>query len=223
MSGASSPGQANASRGGGYKSAAIVGLVLVAVLALAFAGYSALNPYTVTVTQPEMVTNTQNLYSVQLQTATIGSTTTSITTVTSLQPNGYGYGGFQACGYYNYNGCYQPPGYYYNNPGYYYGYGYYSDYPACQFTGTANNVTCSGYLYQTSNGCTLLAVPTTNNPYPSYATTYVYEYYSLHNLPSNTPPTGTWVTVSGQLYQGYNAAANGASCPTSFIVVNSIS
>jgi len=220
MSQVNPPAPASGSRGGGLRSAGIVGLVLVALLSLGFAGYLALNPHTVTVTQQQMVTNTQSFYSVQVQTATVASTATSFTTVTNSQPSNYGYGNYQACGYYSYYGCYQSPWYYYY-PGYYYGYP--SNYPACQPTGYANNVTCSGYLYQANNGCTLLVVPTTNNPYPSYATTYVYEYFSLHNLPSNPPATGSWVSVSGQLYQGYNTAPNGASCPSNYINVSSIS
>jgi hypothetical protein len=204
------------------RSAGIIGLVLVALLSLGFAGYAVFSPHTVTVTQQQMLTNTQNLFSVQTQTVTVASTATSVTTVTSMQGNGYGYGNNQYCNYY---GCYQPPGNSYPGyggyPGYYfYGYG---SYPPCQNTGSNNAVTCSGYLYQASSGCTLLAIPTTNNPYPSYATTYVYEYYSLQNLPANTPAIGSWVTVTGQLYQGYNAAPNGASCPTNYISVSSIS
>lgn len=212
----------------GLSRVAIGGLMLVALLSLAFAGYTALNPHTVTVTQQQMQTNTQSVYFVQTQAVTSVSTATSYTTLSSATPNGYGYGNYGYYGNYGnyqpcyYYGCYQTPGYYYNYPGYYYGnYGNYN--PPCQSTGSYGNVTCSGYLYQTQNGCTLLAVSTTNNPYPSYATTYVYEYYALHNLPSNTPPIGTWVTVSGQMYQGYNTSPNGNSCPENYINVNSIS
>lgn len=217
MSQANSPDQSRSSRRGGVRSAAIVGLVLVALLSLAFAGYTILNPHTVTVTQQQLLTNTQTVHSVETQTITLASTATSTATITSAQPFGYGYGSYSVCNYY---GCYQSPGYYPYYPGYYYGYG---SYPPCQSTGSNNNVTCSGYVYQANNGCTLLAIPTLNNPYPSYATTYVYEYYALHNLPSNAPGSGAWVTVSGQLYQGYNTAPNGASCPNNYINVTSIS
>lgn len=216
MSQTSSPNHSGSSRRGRVRSAGIVGLVLVALLSLAFAGYTILNPHTVTVTQQQLLTNTQTVYSMETQTVTFASTATSTATVTSAQPFGYGYGGYQACNYY---GCYQSPGYYPYYPGYYYGYSYLP----CQSTASNNNVTCSGYLYQANNGCTLLAIPTLNNPYPSYATTYVYEYYALHNLPSSAPGSGTWVTVSGQLYQGYNTAPNGASCPNNYIIVTSIS
>lgn len=215
MSQISSPNQAGNSGRSGLRSAGIVGLVLVALLSLAFAGYTTLNPHTVTVTQQQLLTNTQSLYSLQTETVTIASTATSTATFTNAQP--IGYGGYPACNYYYY-GCYQSPGYYYYYPGYYYGYG---NYLPCRSAGL-NNVTCSGYLYQANNGCTLLVIPTTNNPYPSYATTYVYEYYTLHNLPTNTPASGAWITVNGQLYQGYNAAPNGASCPNNYIIVTSV-
>jgi len=211
----------------GLGSAAVIALVLVALVSLGFAGYTALNPHTTTVTEQQMVTNTQTVSSVQMQTVTLASTATSMTTVTNSQagvsPYGYGYGSYYyPCDYY---GCYyQSPGYYYNYPGYYnYGYGYYGYNPPCQSTGSNNNVTCSGYLNQASNGCTLLAIPTSNNPYPSYATTGVFEYYALHNMPSNAPSTGSWVTVTGQLYQGYNTASSGASCPNNYINVSSVS
>lgn len=212
-----------------WGAAALVGLALVAVLSLGFAGYMAMNPHAVTVTQQQVITNTQSQFSIQTQTVTTANTITSVTTVTNIPPtgyNGYGYGNYQSCGYY---GCYQSPGYYYSSPGYYngyyngypyYGYGYY---PPCQPTGTNGNVTCSGYLYDAQNGCTLLAVYNTSNPYPSYATGNVIEYYTLQHLPSSTPPPSTWITVTGQLYQGYNTASNGASCPTNYIVVSSIS
>ena len=216
MSQTNPPAQTGRQGRSSLSSVAIGGLVLVALLSLAFAGYTALNPHTVTVTQQQMLTNTQSLYFVQTQAVTSVSTATSFITLTSAAPNGYGYGNYQGCYYY---GCYQGPGYYYSYPGYY-GYGNY--YSPCQSTGSSGSVTCSGYLYQAQNGCTLLAISTTNNPYPSYATTYVYEYYSLHNLPSNTPASGTWVTVSGQMYQGYNTSPNGNSCPNNYINVNSI-
>ena len=203
-----------------WETAAVIGLALVAILSLALAGYSALNSRTVTVTQQQILTNSQSVYSIQEQTITIGSTATS---VKDIQPSGYWYGNYQSCNYY---GCYQSPGYY--NPGYYNGYyhGYYGPYwyaPACQVTGSNGAVICSGYLYQAQNGCTLLVVSTTSNPYPSYATGYVLEYYTLHNLPTKTPQLGSLVTVDGQLYQGYNTASSGASCPNNYIIVNSIS
>ena len=229
------PPDQTANSGKGKKSrwgtAAVIGLALVVILSLGFAGYSAMS-HAVTVTQQQMVTNTQSVYSVQTLTVTTANTVTSLTTLTGVAPAGYGnpYGNYQYCGYY---GCYQQPGYYYNYPGvynwyyngYYNGYyrGYYVQSPACQPAGNYGNVTCSGYLYQAQNGCTLLAVSTTSNPYPSYATGDVIEYYTLQHLPSSLPQAGSWITVNGQLYQGYNTAPNGASCPNNYIIVNTIS
>jgi len=220
MSQSSSPGQPVNSRKGRLGGAPIVGLALVALLSLAFAGYNTLNPHTVTITRQQMVTNIQSLYSVQTLTVTTANTVTSLTTTANNQPSGYRYGNYPYCGYY---GCYQSPAYYPYPPWYSYGYynGYYS--PPCQPSGSNGNVTCSGYLYQALNGCTLLVISTTSNPYPSYATGIVNEYYTLHNLPSSTPQPGSWITVNGQLYQGYNTASNGASCPTNYIIVNTIS
>jgi hypothetical protein len=227
------------------RSLAIVGLVLVSLLSLAFAGYTVLSPHTTTVTQQQFVTNTQNLVTTQTQTQTVTSQTvaTSLTTVMNSIGNGYGnYQNYQVCGNY---GCYNYPSYYDYpmNPGYYYynnGYysynpgSYYSNYPyyygcyngaytpPCQ-GGSNGNVTCSGYLYNAGNGCTVLTIPTISNPYPSYATGDVLEYITLHNLPSNTPSGGTWVTVTGQLYKGPNTSSSGQSCPDNYIVVSSIS
>lgn len=221
MSQVSPSNQANNSGKGRWGTAALVGLALVAILSLAFAGYTAMNPHAVTVTQQQMLTNTLSLYSVQTQTVTTANTVTSVTTVTGIPPTAFGYGNYQYCGYY---GCYGSPGNYYYYPGYYNGYyGYYGYSSPCQATGSNGNVTCFGYIYQAQNGCTLLVVSTTSNPYPSYATGVVNEYYTLHNLPSNSPQPGSWVTVNGQLYQGYNTASNGASCPNNYIIVSSIS
>ena len=222
------------------RSIAVVGLVLVALVSLAFAGYTVLSPRTVTVTQQELATNTQLLYTTQTQTVISQATTTSLTTVTN------GYGNSQVCGYY---GCYYYPssayypqnqGYYYYNNGNYYQYypgsAYYSNYPyyyygyyhgayspPCQATGSNGSVSCSGYLYQAGNGCTVLVIPTTSNPYPSYATGDVLEYYTLYQLPSNTPTAGTWITVTGQLFRGPNTSSSGQSCPVNYIIVSSVS
>jgi len=198
--------------------AAIIALALVALLSLGFAAYTASNLHAATVTEQVMVTNTESFYTVQTETMTTANTVTSVTTATN-QPSGYGYGNYQYCGYY---GCSQSAGYYY--PGYYSGYynGYWGYVPPCQLAGSNGGVTCSGYLYQAQNGCDLLVVSTTSNPYPSYATGLVNEYYTLHNLPSNAPQLGSWVTVTGQLYQGYNTAPNGASCPNNYLIVSTI-
>ena len=226
MSQTSQPTQPGTNKGRGWGSAAVVGLVLVALLSLGFAGYTSLNSHTNTITRQQMLTSAQTVSSVQLQTVTVSVTQTAYATAVgstitlSGGGNGYAYGNYQVCSYY---GCYyQNPGYYYY-PGNYYGYGYYGYYPPCQNTGSADNVSCQGYVTRDSYGCTLLAITTTSNPYPSYATGLMLEYYTLQNLPANPPQSGAWVTVTGQLYQGYNASPSGASCPTNYIVVSSIS
>jgi hypothetical protein len=216
------------------RNAGIVGLLLVAILSLGFAGYTAMNPHVSTVTQQQLLTNTQSVYSTQTQTVTSISQVAQATTVTSTATTpgsgvGSGPGYYQVCTPY---GCTYSPGPAYNtynpyappnpwSPGYYNGvyYGYLNGnfYPPCQ-TGSSNAVTCSGYLFQAQNGCTVIAVA---NPY--IAESYAYQYYTLHNLPSNAPNSGAWVTVSGQLYQGSNTSSSGAACPGNYINVTSIS
>jgi hypothetical protein len=196
-----------------------MGLILITILSLALVGYTALNPHLATVTQQQFVTNTQNLYSTQTQTQTVTSigtqTVTSIGTVTSITTAittttaayGYGYGNYyQNCGYY---GCNNP------NPGY--------SYYQCQSAAYGYTVQCSGYLYQDASGCIELEIPVTNwvnNPYTVVTTAM--QYYTLHNLPSSIPPIGSWVTVTGQLYQGYNTGPNGAACPGNYINIITI-
>ena len=87
-----------------------------------------------------------------------------------------------------------------------------------------NTVRCSGYLQQEPNGCMLLVVPAVtwvNDP--ANVVTAGLQYYTLHDLPASYPPPGAWVTVTGQLYQGYNTAPNGEACPGNYINVTSIS
>jgi hypothetical protein len=195
-----------------------VGLVLITLVSLALVGYTVLNPHVTTVTQQQFVTNTQSLYNMQTQTVTsIGTQTvtsvgtqtiTSITTTTSTSTAGYGYGNYQNCGYY---GCSSPGSGYYFNGNYY---------TTCQSTGNGNTFQCSGYLYQNSNGCIELVVPI----FSGYSfESPAYQYYTLQNLPSSHPPAGTWVTVNGQLNQGYNMPSNGPACPGNYINVTSIS
>lgn len=192
-----------------------VGLILITIVSLALVGYTALNPHVVTFTQQQFVTNTQNLYNTQTQTVTsFGTQTvtsieviTSVTTATSTTTAAYGYGNYQNCGYY---GCYNP------NPSY--------SYYQCQSAAYGYTVQCSGYLYQDTSGCIELEIPVTNwvnNPY-NVVTTGM-QYYTLHNLPSSYPSIGSWVTVTGQLYQGYNTGPNGAACPGNYINIISIS
>jgi len=192
-----------------------VGLILITIISLALVGYTAVNPHVATLTQQQFVTNTQSLYSTQTvtsigtQTVTSIGMVTSVATATSTTTAGYGYGNYyQNCGSY---GCYN------SNPGYYSNGNYY---PSCQSTGSNNTVQCSGYLYQPSNGCLELAVPIDN---ADWAETRIYQYYALQNLPSTYTSGLGLVTVTGQLYQGYNVSPSGAACSGNYIVVTSIS
>jgi len=230
------PGQTNKGGGNTLRTAGIVGLVLVAILSLGFAGYTAMNPRVNTVTQQQFVTNTQSVYSTQIQTVTSVSQVTLATTTTNVAATGNGAG--VSSGYYQYcspYGCMYSPGPSYNTynpynppnpwyPGYYNGayYGYYNGnfFPPCQSNAPSNSVTCSGYIFQAQNGCTVLVIPVAN---PYVAESSVFQYYTLHNVPSNAPSNGSWVNVSGQLYQGANTSSNGASCPGNYINVTSIS
>ena len=89
--------------------------------------------------------------------------------------------------------------------------------------GPGNLIQCSGNLLQYPNGCTVLAFPVGNwvND-PTNIITTATQYYTLQNLPSSIPQIGSWVTVSGQLYQGPNHSPTGAGCPGNYINVTSI-
>lgn len=215
----------------------MIGLALVAILALGFAGYTALNPHVTTVTQQQFLTNTQSVYNTQTRVVTAVSQITEVVTVTNTEattasglgvlPGYYEYCSLYGCMYspgpsYNTYNPYQPPNPWY--PGYYNGayYGYWNGnfFPPCQTSEYNNTVTCSGYIFQAQNSCTVLVIPIAN---PYYAESFAYQYYTLHNLPSNAPTNGSWVTVSGQLYQGGNTSSSGASCPGNYINVTAIS
>jgi len=224
--------QPSKGRRSGAKTAGIIGLVLVAILALGFAGYTAMNPHATTVTQQQVLTNTQSALNTQMQTQTVTSVQTVNQAATVTQTNsGYGYGNGQGnnqvCSQY---GCYPyaynnapPP---YNSAGYYYN-GYYYAYDAngqfiapCQASGFNNTASCQGFLYQAPNGCTELVIPI-QNAYIQESTTY--QFYTLHNLPASVPSLGTWITVSGQVSNGPNTSSSGASCPGNSINVSSLS
>ena len=214
--------------------AGIIGLVLVAILALGVAGYTGMNPHIATVTQQQIITNTQNVFNTQTQTVTSVNQVTQSVTAINTQVTATGQGqppsAYQYCSSY---GCMYAPGPASNTynpynpptpwtPGYYngvyYGYDYYGNFvPPCG-TGPSGNVTCRGYFFQAQNGCDVLVIPMANAYYDE---SIVYQYYSLHNLPS-TPSNGQWVTVSGQLFQGANNSPSGASCPGNYINVSSI-
>ena len=143
----------------------------------------------------------------------------------------YGYGYPQSCGYYQgctYQGAYcsssNPNCYYNGNPGaeYCQSLGAYCDftYNVCQNPNSlSNQAQCSGYLYQPQNGCLELEVPV-NSPVAAQ----VYQYYTLNNMPASYPPLGSWVTVTGNIYQGSTGSSNyNAACPGNYINVSSIS
>ena len=195
----------------------IIGLIIIAIISLAFAGYTTLNPHTTTLTQQQFLTNTQSFYNTQTITAvstvtpivaTTAASTVSMATMVSsstatestifVTP-----GAYAGCGS---SGCYSP------------GLGAYGS--MCQSTTQNNTVQCSGYLYELSNGCMKLAIPYIN---PDVLETTAYVYYTLQNLPSSIPPAGSWVTVTGQVYQASTFATPGETCGGSYIQVTSIS
>jgi hypothetical protein len=190
------------------RSALLGGLVLVSVLSVAYLGYSNLNPHVVTITQQQILTNTENLYVTQTQTSV---TTESFfqTVTTSVTPGnvyvGPGNGYYQNCGYY---GCYYAPP------------AYASINDLCPSKGQNATVSCSGYLYEPSAACTELAIPYLN---PEIMETTGYLYLTLYNLPSNHPNDGAWVTVTGSVYQGYPSNPYGPVCTSNYMNVISIS
>ena len=141
------------------------------------------------------------------------------------------YGYTQSCGYYagcsSYQGAYcsssNPYCYYNGNPGaeYCQNLDAYCDftYNVCSNPNSfSNQAQCSGYLYQPLNGCLELEVPV-NSPYAAQ----VYQYYTLNHMPSSYPPLGSWVTVTGTIYQGSNGSTTyNAACPGNYINVSSI-
>jgi hypothetical protein len=149
----------------------------------------------------------------------------------NTNPSSYNANQYQGCSYYG-NCNYQTAYCSYHNPYCYYNgnptaeycsyYGSYCDfnYNVCQSPyGYSNQAQCSGYLFLGQNGCTELVVPV-NSPYAAQ----VYQYYTLYNLPSSHPPAGSWVTVTENIYQGYNGASSyNAACPGNYINVSSIS
>ncbi|MGO9644129.1 MAG: hypothetical protein ACLPY5_05215 [Candidatus Bathyarchaeia archaeon] len=92
----------------------------------------------------------------------------------------------------------------------------------CQSTGQ-NTIQCSGYLYESSNGCLELQVPVANSV--NNVMTSATQFYTLHNLPSalnpSNPSIGSWVTVTGTLHQGANTSSNGAACPGNYFNLTS--
>jgi hypothetical protein len=188
----------------------VIAILIVGFLGLVYSANSPLATHVMTTTQQQFLTNMQNIYSTQTVTVTSMSVVTSAAAVTSIATtivSGSGTGSayypyleYQTC---QYNCLYPAPGY--SN--------------LCQSLGVNSKVQCSGYIYRDASGCVELAIPFVS---PDYLETVAYQYYTLRNLPSSFASSG-WVTVTGQLYQGYNMAPNGASCPGNYIIVNSIS
>ena len=183
----------------------IVGIALLAILALGFAGYSTLTPHSTTVTAQQYVTNTLGFYTTQTQTVVSTNTVTSAVAVNqAINLSGSGPAYYQTCGYY---GCSPAQGY---------------TYTPCTPTGNTENVTCYGYLIQNGqSSCVQLSVAITD---PDYWTSGVFwVHYTLQNLPSSYPAIGSWVNVIGQLnISNTNLSANSAACSPNTLTVSSI-
>lgn len=180
-------------------------LIILAIVAVASVGLFAsvsMNPQTVTAVSTEFQTETSFITSTE--TSTSYSTVTSLMTTTALAM-GYPYS--QNC---SNNYC--------QSPCYYCGYNPDINSIPCLTTAFSNAAQCSGFLFQDPNGCIELVIPIN----PVFGGT-VYQYYTLHNLPSTYPPIGSLVAVTGQLHQGYNTGPTGAACPGNYINVTSIS
>lgn len=215
---AGAPGQPSR---GGRNAFLIIGLIIIAIISLAFAGYTTLNPQTTTLTQQQLLTNTQSIYNTQtvttvstvtsaaasMPTTSVASTVSIANIVSSTATASIIFvtpGGYSGCGT---SGCYSP------------GLGAYGS--MCQTTNQNGTAQCSGYLYEPSNGgCVKLAIPYIN---PDVLETTAYIYYTLQNLPPSHPPIGSWVTVTGQVYQVSTFSTPGETCAGSYIQVTSIS
>jgi len=194
----------------------VLGVAIIAVLSLGFAGYSAMNPHTMTVTGQQFVTDTQ-----------IGTTTvTSVNTVNSqaMDSQSMGNQAMDSQATQTVASATTPSGAaFQQNCGpssSSYGCNWPYTYDDCQGTGQGNTVACDGYLVQGPSGCVELAVPTDTVSQPAY------DHYALQNLPSSYPSIGSWVVVKGGLTLSttpLSASSNWASsCPTSAISVTSI-
>ena len=186
-------------------------MIIIAMLSLGFVAYASLNPHTITISQQQFLTNTKNQYLTQTVTnvntvttvATVTQSTAGISTYTVNTAPAYIGSGSYNCGYY---GCTPPSLGAFGN--------------VCQSARANGTVTCSGILSEPGDGCIQLAIPYTN---PDLLESTAYQFYTLRNAPSNLPSPGTWITVSGQLGQGYTPATNGGACPGNYINVSSVS
>jgi len=181
-----------------------IALVIVIILSLFLAGCTAFGPHVATIAQQQFVTTAQPLRSTSTSVNLETQTVTSVTTVTNTNlPAGY----YQYCNSYSCSPYAAPPGYY--------------DFgcsPSAPYSiANGNTVECSGYLYSDGSGCVDLLVPIDNG----YSNN-IQQYYYLENLPASHPPIGSWVTVSGQLYQQGNYRGPMGVCPSTYINVTSI-
>jgi len=181
----------------------VLGVGLLAIVSLGYAGYSTLNPHTMTVTGQQYITDTQIGTTTMTTVQTAASQNTQTVAAPAPASNGAAYQMNCGSGSYSY-GCNWP-----------------YTYDACQGTGIGNNVACDGYLLQGPNGCVELAVPTDTVEQPAY------DHYALQNLPSSYPPMGSWVVVKGALTlsstpNSMNSASSSTACPTNSISVTSI-
>ena len=221
-----------------------IGLIIIAVVSLAAAGFAVLNPHgTTTVTQQQTFTILQT--SSVVQGVMVNSAVTVVSLASYTVPGGPAsapYCGFYGCGYGNSNpncgtstcaypncdsnGCsFQLCG----SNGCTFASPAYTTQQQCGFngcpystclTGQGNSVQCAGYL-QNNNGCVELVIPVTNYAIGAGETSATW-YYTMQNLPASYPPVGSWVTVNGQLNVGRNTGSNGAACPGNYINVSSL-
>jgi hypothetical protein len=196
-------------RRGYFTAIVVIAIVILGFLGLIYSANSPLATHITTTTQQQLITNVQNIYNTQTVTVTSTSAVTSAAAITNVPPTFPGSGSgpvyppyleYQTC---QYNCLYPAPGY--NS--------------LCQSSSVNGTVQCSGYIYHDTGGCVELAIPYVNL---EYLESVAYQYYTLRNLPPSFASSG-WVTVTGQLYQGFNVSPIGGVCPANYIEVNAIS
>jgi len=208
--------QPNKPRRGYLTAIIVIAIIIVGFLGLVYSANSPLASHTMTTTQQQLITNVQNLYSTQTVTLANVNAVNGTAAVTSIAaipsygngPSMPGYGNgpayppfpeYQTC---QYNCSYPGPAYN----------------MLCQSSSVNDTVQCSGYIYHDTSGCVELAIPYVN---PDYLESVAYQYYTLRNLPSFV--SSGWVTVTGQLNQGFTVSPSGGVCPLNYIQVSSIS
>ncbi|MGD0423288.1 MAG: hypothetical protein ABSA92_07500 [Candidatus Bathyarchaeia archaeon] len=186
----------------------VIVIVIVGFLGLLYSANSQLATRGMTTTQQQLVTNVRDIYSTQTVTVTSISSASSAAVISSIATTVSGFGNgpvyppyleYQTC---QYNCFYPAPGY--NS--------------LCRSI-VNGDVECSGYVYHDTGGCVELAIPYVN---PDYLESVAYQYYTLRNLPISFATSG-WVTVTGQLHQGFNVSPSGGLCPANYIEVSAVS